>query len=108
MAEPDTEEAIERVPAYNYDESVLYGSQTPPGMFLRLAEDYLISSEIGTRTIAHIPLWPRGSFRLGPFQLFPYLTASYTWVDTNYDDDFYDAATPSPTAPSGVESRARR
>jgi hypothetical protein len=90
LAAPAVDEEIRRVPTY--EESVLYGAETPGGQYLRLAENYLYYSEIGTRGIGHIPLWPRGALYVGRFEIFPYLTSSLSWSSNAYESEDGDSA----------------
>lgn len=85
--------AIREVPTSTptYRGDLLYprfSDESPHEAFMRLAEDFLYISEIGGNDYAgRVPLWPRGSIKLGPFQVFPYLTGSLSWTDNVFQDD---------------------
>jgi hypothetical protein len=91
----DTEEAIEEVPTY--EDSTLSPFAAPyeervTDSFFRIAQDFLYTSEIGARTVGHVPLWPRGPLKLGPVLLFPYVTASLGWTSNVYQDEDEDSS----------------
>ncbi len=87
------DEAIKDVPtnAPTYRGDLLYprfSDDTPHEAFMRLAEDFLYTSEIGGNQFAgRVPLWPRGAVKVGPFQIFPYLTGSISWTDNVYESE---------------------
>jgi hypothetical protein len=59
---------------------------TPQDSFMILAEDYIFLSEIGGRGPGNVPIWPRGAMKLGPVQIFPYLTGRIGWTNNVFDD----------------------
>ena len=66
VAGSDTENAITQVPTYEDSDFGVQEEERVTDLFFRIAEDYLYTSEIGARTIGHVPLWPRGPLKLGP------------------------------------------
>ncbi len=87
------ETAIAEVPTNTptYRGNLLYPrfqDESPHEAFMRLAEDFLYTSEIGGNSFAgRVPVWPRGAIKLGPFQIFPYLVGSISWSDNVYEDE---------------------
>ncbi len=87
------EAAIAEVPTNTptYRGNLLYPrfqDESPHEAFMRLAEDFLYTSEIGGNDFAgRVPIWPRGAIKLGPFQIFPYLVGSISWTDSAYQDE---------------------
>ena len=87
------DDAIRDVPsnAPSYRGDLLYprwSGESPHEAFMRLAEDFLYSSEIGGHALpGHVPVWPRGVLKAGPFQIFPYLNGSLGWTNNVYKDE---------------------
>lgn len=83
----DTEDAITQVPTYEDSDFGVQEEERVTDLFFRIAEDYLYTSEIGARTIGHVPLWPRGPLKLGPVLIFPYVVGKLGWTSNVFDDE---------------------
>ncbi len=84
----DREEALNRVPTYEEDDTQYVELDTPPqDAFLQLAEDYIFLSEIGGRSRGRVPIWPRGEFKLGPILVFPYVEGRVNWTNNVFKEE---------------------
>lgn len=52
--------------------------------FFRLSRDFASMSEIGTRRLGAVPVWPRGDMKFGPFRILPYVREGAEWVSNFY------------------------
>ncbi len=85
----EMKEAIQQ--AAPYEEGGAFGEayleEQSQEAFLRLAEDFIYTTEIGTRSVGSVPVWPRGALKLGPLYVFPYLLGQLSWTNNVFDQE---------------------
>lgn len=93
------EDGVETVPAWEAfgsgDQEVLEET------FFRLSQDFVATTEIGTRRLGAVPVWPRGELKVGPVRILPYLRESL-----EYETNVYRR--PATGAGTGFGSRGGR
>jgi hypothetical protein len=63
-----------------------YGAGGEAGMeetFFRLARDFVMTSDEGIHPLGHVPVWPRGEFKIAGIRVLPFVREGVVW-DYNY------------------------
>jgi len=93
----EREEAIAALPTWES-----YGAGGEAGMeetFFRLTRDFVMTSDDSIHPLGHVPIWPRGEFKIAGFRVLPFVREGVTW-----DSNFYR----QPETGNGPNSQGRK